>query len=91
MAYLTESQLKGFATTLNKNTTRANLKVFRISAKVSIFLSHSHRDRKLAQGLVFFLASQGIELYADWNDSEMPEITNRTTADKIKGKIRDND
>jgi hypothetical protein len=90
MAYLTESQLRAYASTLSKSATESKLRSSRATAAVSIFLSHSHLDRDLALGLIKFLASQGIPVYVDWNDSGMPEITDRTTAQKIKEKIKEN-
>lgn len=51
------------------------------------FLSHSHKDAELAEGLQGFLASQGWEVYIDWQDSSMPPIPNRETARNIKLRI----
>ena len=91
MAYLTEDQLRNYAGNLKyAHTTVANVKSTGLLAQVTIFLSHSSKDRVLAQGLVLFLASLGISVYVDWNDSDMPRVTNRETAEKLKIKIRDN-
>ncbi len=54
---------------------------------MTIFLSHSHHDRRIAKGIIRHLASFGITVYVDWNDSDMPRETSRETADKIKGRI----
>jgi hypothetical protein len=58
------------------------------AAERTAFLSHSHRDERLALSLQGFLAQQGVHLYIDWQDSTMPEIPNSETADKIRTKIR---
>lgn len=53
------------------------------------FLCHSHHDRSLVEGLVQIFKEQGVLLYVDWMDSEMPETTNGDTARKIKTEIRE--
>lgn len=64
----------------------------RIAAKKrSAFLCHSHKDETLVLGLLILLEEEGIELYVDWKDHTMPEITNKTTASKIQKKIRESD
>jgi len=81
MAYLSESELRR----------KAEGVVFRKLAsyekRATIFLSHSHKDREIAKGLIGVLAEQGISVYVDWNDSSMPRITSRATAEKIKERI----
>jgi hypothetical protein len=91
MAYFTEQQLERFADSyeLEKRASQF-LNESRASASVSIFLSHSHKDRKKAKGLIRHLAGLGVEVYVDWNDSDVPRDTNRETAEKIKAKISDN-
>jgi len=61
------------------------------SARLSIFLSHSHLDKKIVLGWIRDLAALGVDMYVDWNDSSMPRETNRETADKIKQRIDDVD
>lgn len=51
------------------------------------FLSHSHQDRNYVRGLLQLFREQGLDLYVDWMDSEMPASTNGETAKKIKSKI----
>ena len=55
------------------------------------FLCHSHQDRDLVQGLINLLTRAGWHVYVDWMDSSMPTKPNRTTADKIKKRIRELD
>lgn len=92
MAYFTESQLTNYASQFrNSSTNFSNIiraKEATAAAAATIFLSHSHKDRVKAEGLVFYLASLGIKVYVDWNDSDMPRITNRDTAEKIKDEIK---
>jgi hypothetical protein len=92
MAYFTETQLTSYASQLrNSSTNFSNIiraKEATAAAAATIFLSHSHKDRTQAEGLVYYLASLGIKVYVDWNDSDMPRITNRDTAEKIKGEIK---
>lgn len=82
MAYLTEAQLRHKAVeyySLAKSAATA--------AKVTIFLSHSHKDKDLIKGLITVLAEQGVAVYVDWNDDSMPRITSRETAERIKDRI----
>ncbi len=58
-------------------------------AQITVFLSHSHKDKELVEGFIELLAEQGIYVYVDWNDSSMPRITNGETARRIKERIRE--
>lgn len=55
------------------------------------FLCHSHQDRNVVLGLLQIFREEGLHLYVDWMDSEMPATTNGDTARKIKEKIADAD
>lgn len=91
MSYLTEGQLRDYSNRLRYDRIAlANTKSRDVHAQVTIFLSHSSKDRELAQGLVYYLASLGIAVYVDWNDSDLPRVTNRETADKLKAQIKSN-
>jgi hypothetical protein len=94
LAYFTESQLRGFADSPEKRRAAA-VHLFESKASagvaVTIFLSHSHKERKAAQGLINHMASLGVNVYVDWNDSDMPRITNQDTANRIRNKIADLD
>ena len=91
MPYFTEQQLESFADSNDLEKRASQFINFSMaSANLSIFLSHSHEDRKRARGIVKHFASLGIEVYVDWNDSNMPRETNRETAEKIKSKIDEN-
>jgi hypothetical protein len=54
----------------------------------TVFLSHSHKDRAYALGLKAIIESQGGQLYIDWLDEEMPPITTKETAERIRVKIQ---
>ncbi len=88
MSYFTESQLEGYANSnIYKEAAMEHVAFSDTTADVSIFLSHSHKDQKKAEGLQIFLASLGVDIYIDWQDASMPKTTNRQTANKIKDKI----
>lgn len=60
-----------------------------LQARITIFLSHSHKDRELAIGFQNLLAQYGINVYIDWQDSTLPDTPNRVTAETIKEKIKE--
>lgn len=91
MAYFSEQQLTQFA--VNARTQNfSNIKEARarLEATVTVFLSHSHKDKLLVLGLIAYFDTLGIKIYVDWNDQDMPRVTNRETADRIKTKIHEN-
>jgi TIR domain len=57
-------------------------------AEVTIFLSHSHKDRDLIEPAIAFLRSHGVKVYVDWMDEGMPEVVSGETAKKIKDRIK---
>lgn len=86
MKYFTTAELDGLRT---QHLTEwfANIKSAASEAKLSVFLSHSHKDRSLVEGLIRYFAKQGIAIYVDWNDGAMPRVTDRETAAKLKRRI----
>jgi hypothetical protein len=60
----------------------------KLQAQITIFLSHSHKDKEIAVGFQNILAQCGINVYIDWQDSTLPDEPNRETAERIKEKIR---
>ncbi len=88
MSYFTETQLLQAASTVFLNESAKRLiKSSPTYAETTIFLSHSHKDKRLAEGLKNYLATLGISLYIDWQDTDMPERPNRVTADNLKKRI----
>lgn len=59
--------------------------------KQTAFLSHSHKDARLAKSLQAFLHAQDWEIYIDWEDTSMPDSPTRETAKKIQARIRELD
>ena len=87
MRYFTENGLaQSGARPLYENF--AYIKRASVQARVTIFLSHSHLDRTLVRGIVRYFETLGIAIYVDWNDSDMPEVTSRATATKVKQRIK---
>lgn len=68
-------------------TTASNSQNARTLGYRTAFLCHSHKDRIAVEGLLKFFKDQGLHLYVDWMDSEMPEHTNGNTARMIKSRI----
>ena len=92
MAFLTESLLREKARNFKKYKSASfeYLSENISEARITVFLSHSHKDNKdLAKGLIELLAEQGIYIYVDWNDLNMPRITSGETTRKIKRKIKE--
>ena len=89
MAFLTESLLKEKSVGFKKYASYSSKYLTESidQAKITVFLSHSHKDKELVVGLIELLAEQGFYIYVDWNDLDMPRITSRETARKIKEKI----
>jgi hypothetical protein len=48
-------------------------------ANRTAFLCHSHKDIQLVKGLIARFSREGINLYVDWQDEEMPEINSMVT------------
>jgi len=86
MAFLSESLLRK----KSREFTKAASKYFsedEYQAQITVFLSHSHKDKEVVEGLIELLAEQGFYIYVDWNDRNMPRITSRETAIRIKEEI----
>lgn len=86
MQFITENQLLADRIT-NFTERRQFIKESAVQARLSIFLSHSHQDRRFVEGLIARFATLGITIYVDWNDSSMPRITTKLTAAQIKKRM----
>jgi hypothetical protein len=53
-----------------------------------IFLSHKHDEVNILQDIIAFLKAEGVDVYVDWMDKEMPAYTNGETAVKLKQRIQ---
>lgn len=89
MAFIKESLLREKAEDYRLRTFAESYIVKSASlAEITVFLSHSHKDKKLAVGFQNILAQCGINVYIDWQDSTLPDTPNKETAKRIKEKIR---
>ncbi|MAQ95633.1 MAG: hypothetical protein CMM84_19165 [Rhodothermaceae bacterium] len=86
--YLSDSALKSISI---QKSDQQRLRSTRSTSYTSVFLSHSHHDRELVEGLVAKLARQGISVYVDWKDASLPSSPTRTTVETIKEQIATND
>jgi len=86
MPFLTEQQIREYRPSFGRGF--KNILNEERAAEVTVFLSHSHHDRPLVEGLIALLDSLGVKIYVDWNDTAMPRVTNRETAEKIKEQIK---
>jgi len=59
------------------------------STREFVFLSHSHHDGDIVSQTVSLLGEYGVDLYIDWKDHTMPEITGPNTANRLKKKIQE--
>lgn len=92
MSYFTEPQLRSYKREpVMESRSANNLKRFESLAQISIFLSHSHNDKDLVEGVVRYFGALGLSVYVDWKDTSMPPTTNVETADRIKARIRKDD
>lgn len=91
MSYITEGELRWYAQrgSLAKSY---RLKETKALASFSVFLSHSHKDRALIEGFLALIAeNMQVSFYVDWQDKDMPRVTDKETASRLKTKIREND
>lgn len=89
MAYFTEKQLRSYNTYQFNESADRVLKKSASLAKHTVFLSHSHKDSGLANGLKNHLAQLGLSIYIDLEDSDLSKSTDRNTAERIKNKIKE--
>ncbi|UFQ01702.1 toll/interleukin-1 receptor domain-containing protein [Pseudomonas fitomaticsae] len=79
--------LRSAASRSRHYSTATNSQSARALGYKTAFLCHSHQDRTAVLGLLQVFREQGLHLYVDWMDSEMPATTNGDTARKIKNRI----
>ncbi|WP_044173537.1 toll/interleukin-1 receptor domain-containing protein [Flectobacillus major] len=89
---ITETQLSSYRSswqTFSKNDfVTLNESLSRDSTKPMIFLSHKHDELTILQNVISFLIAEGVDIYVDWMDDEMPAYTNARTAIRLKEKIK---
>lgn len=65
-----------------------NAQASRKMEKPIVFLSHSHLDNALVLSAVALLKSHGSDVFVDWMDDGMPDVTSGLTATIIRQKIQ---
>ncbi|RYF05806.1 MAG: toll/interleukin-1 receptor domain-containing protein [Oxalobacteraceae bacterium] len=90
---ITLSSLSAASRRASRTTAKQELALesARAAGKTTVFLCHSHADRSYVIGLVELLHEEGWDAYVDWMDDTMPPRPNRTTAERIKLRIRQAD
>lgn len=92
MSYITETQLSRYRVRtkiFSKNDIVVlNESASRDKTKPMIFLSHKHDEFNMLQDVIAFLIEEGVDIYVDWMDEEMPAYTNAKTAIRLKEKIK---
>jgi hypothetical protein len=56
-----------------------------------VFLSHKHDEKTKIEKAIALLRENGIDVYVDWLDEEMPPNTNSFTAKRLKRRIDESD
>lgn len=95
MSFISENQLSQYrqrtktfsaddALSLNENINRD-------TSKPLVFLSHKHDEYAILQDVIAFLKNEGVDVYVDWMDKEMPAYTNAQTAVRLKERIKVSD
>ncbi|HUR24934.1 MAG TPA: toll/interleukin-1 receptor domain-containing protein [Candidatus Thermoplasmatota archaeon] len=82
---ITFSQLESFSASLDRGVL---LKQASNAQGKTVFLSHSHQDKKFLPGVIQVLQSEGGQVYVDHIDERLPRQTNRETADILRSTIR---
>lgn len=92
MSYISESQLSNYrfrSKTFSKdNIVNLSESYSRDKTKPMVFLSHKHEEFIILQDVIAFLKEEGVDIYVDWMDDEMPAYTNVETAIRLKDKIK---
>jgi hypothetical protein len=94
MSFITREELEGYRPALalaneSAASVRAKAATFSTnSSRITIFLSHSHKDKDLIIPALGFLQSHGVEIYVDWMDAGMPDVVSGETAKQIKDRIK---
>ena len=95
MSFINESQLAGyrqrFQTFSKDNIVGLSGSYQRDKTMPMIFLSHKHDEVSTMQDVIAFLKREGVDIYVDWMDEDMPAYTNAQTAIRLKEKIESSD
>lgn len=93
MSYITESQLSNYNYRSKRTFSKDNIvnlskNSFRDKTRPMIFLSHKHEEGIILQSSIAFLKEEGVDIYVDWMDEDMPAYTSAETALRLKEKIK---
>ena len=92
MSFISETQLSNYRRRTKMfsadNIVDLNESYYRDKSRPMVFLSHTHDEQEILQGVVAFLKEEGVDVYVDWMDSSMPAYTNAETAHSLKQKIK---
>lgn len=92
MSFISETQLANYRSrtkTFSKSDVVVlNESTSRDKTKPMVFLSHKHDEVNILQDVIAFINAEGVEIYVDWMDEEMPAYTNAKTALRLKEKIK---
>lgn len=95
MSYISENQLSQYRSRTKTfsadNIINLNESVSRDETRPMIFLSHKHDEFSILQDVIAFLKQEGVDVYVDWMDEDMPAYTSAETAVKLKSKIKSAD
>lgn len=93
MSILNKSSLLSFRNYNRESPKSINLSLLEFTkeskqGKVTIFLSHKHSELEELDSAISLLKTFGVDIYVDWKDESMPDVTSGITAKKIKEKIK---
>ncbi|MBL7854721.1 MAG: toll/interleukin-1 receptor domain-containing protein [Cyclobacteriaceae bacterium] len=92
MSFITEFQLTNYRERTRRfspdNIVNLSESSSRIQTKPMVFLSHKHEEFSILQDVIAFLKAEGVDIYVDWMDQDMPAYTNAETAIRLKEKIK---
>jgi hypothetical protein len=92
MSFINESQLSNYRvstkTFSKSDVIDLNESLSRDKTKPMVFLSHKHDEINILEGATGFLKEEGVDIYVDWMDEDMPAFTNAETAKRLKLKIK---
>lgn len=92
MSFISESQLSNYrrkTKTFAKSDFRnLNESLSSDMIKPMVFISHKHEEIDILQDVIEFLKVEGVDIYVDWMDEDMPVFTNSKTAIRLKEKIK---
>jgi len=88
MAYVTYNMLENKKAYLEEKANSTDSQMVYVPSRTRIFLSHRHNDEKIVLAIKGYLYEQGIDVYIDWLDPDMPKNTNVETAKNLKERIK---